>query len=810
MSASASDIVRAAEVAWDIYRMGWGEDLNANTQYNEFGNDIRNLAENLRNITTVIENAASSWQQQSMRGLGGGNFRGLPPRSPRREWDLSSLREIIGDYYRTIQDCKKLIEENSNFRMDRNFAYNIEWNLVIQPKVNQLRQRLESHNSKILILLKPLELTLLTDIHNDLAERIDAVHRSVLHLHGLLIPDVEQALYEQGQVPPISLRVPEDIQKKFLAAAEKACPEVGFPGHFPLQAGADAFVSHFENSTKSFLGGNFLRDRSPPPAKYLSLLKCVWIIDRLLESDDLARTRNDKYSQWPGYITQLHEDLCMECQRFTAPSLQRLIAPDISIPRHDDEYKIWQEEDIAEYISPHHETYMEEVLTMLMPSPSPSVKKDLKVLCIDASKYRLVESVEDANNQSSHRKEFKMDIDLKSVNLTPIYATPTSRPKALEVLINNSSMQSNPTFLELKHLLRLQHVLTGYKVYERYDQAMVKISSFVSSQSMAIEEHGRLQLWLPEPVRSSANTGSPTLREAQMANQLGMPAMPVHSQQSIASIASAMQTIRLRDGAGSRQGSRSSVTTNGGNNGRSTPQSSLSPSMRKTQSSYQSTASTTSLHSTQSKGRTPSMMTTSSSMSRSTVTSVTTISTGSGKAHLHEKPAKPLLVMFLKSRDKGKLAIAAVEMDDKTIIKRERCECLTSNSNCRISCVERADGYLLAQRWDTDESLASWNLARVGMHQRKELPADSWNDLKRISVKFESMEERYRFAGIPCSCAPKLQHDLSRCILDGHQGVFGVVKRIGSVRLHNYNQEREKATKRNMVLGVLPEDELDL
>jgi hypothetical protein len=29
MSASASDIIRAADVAWNIYRMGWGEDLNA-------------------------------------------------------------------------------------------------------------------------------------------------------------------------------------------------------------------------------------------------------------------------------------------------------------------------------------------------------------------------------------------------------------------------------------------------------------------------------------------------------------------------------------------------------------------------------------------------------------------------------------------------------------------------------------------------------------------------------------------------------------------------------------------------------------
>jgi len=29
MAASASDIIRAADVAWNIYRMGWGEDLNA-------------------------------------------------------------------------------------------------------------------------------------------------------------------------------------------------------------------------------------------------------------------------------------------------------------------------------------------------------------------------------------------------------------------------------------------------------------------------------------------------------------------------------------------------------------------------------------------------------------------------------------------------------------------------------------------------------------------------------------------------------------------------------------------------------------
>lgn len=92
-----------------------------------------------------------------------------------KDWDLSSLREIIGDYHRTLADCKTLLQENHEFRKNRNFAYNLEWNLVIQPRVDHLRKRLDSHSSKISILLKPLELNLLSDIHRDLVGHIDVV-----------------------------------------------------------------------------------------------------------------------------------------------------------------------------------------------------------------------------------------------------------------------------------------------------------------------------------------------------------------------------------------------------------------------------------------------------------------------------------------------------------------------------------------------------------------------------------------------------------------------------------------------------------
>jgi hypothetical protein len=44
------------------------------------------------------------------------------------------------------------------------------------------------------------------------------------------------------------------------------------------------------------------------------------------------------------------------------------------------------------------------------------------------------------------------------------------------------------------------------------------------------------------------------------------------------------------------------------------------------------------------------------------------------------------------------------------------------------------------QRWDADQGLGSWNLARLGVEQRKELPEDEWNDIKRVSISFQSLE----------------------------------------------------------------------
>jgi hypothetical protein len=103
-----------------------------------------------------------------------------------------------------------------------------------------------------------------------------------------------------------------------------------------------------------------------------------------------------------------------------------------------------------------------------------------------------------------------------------------------------------------------------------------------------------------------------------------------------------------------------------------------------------------------------------------------------------------LLVIFLKSQEaSAKLAIAAIQIDDNTVVKRERCDCRRSHNQCRVSCIERREGYLLAQRWDADQGLGSWNLARLGVEQRKELPEDAWNNVKRVTMKFESIAGKF-------------------------------------------------------------------
>jgi hypothetical protein len=777
---SLADIPKAVAFAWQVYKLGWDPEHNASKffyvkltesphpyhlnrcfchdqslivgsdqHFISLGNDIKGLAQNLSDILDVVENAQITWKQQTLRSS---QLRGASP----KEWNLSSLNEIVGDYKTTLEDCDRLLKDHPEFYKDQNFTANIEWNLLVQPKVDSLEKRLEKHNSKILIVLKPLELNLLSDIHHDLAARIDAVHLSVLRLQGLLIPDVEQAISEKSQILANPLTIPANIEERFKTSAEKSRPEIKTRGGFPLQAGADAFISYFEDSTKTFTAGNFISQRTPSLTQYLNLLKCIWIMKQLQENSGLSNVPKD--SHWPGYIDQLHENLCNECQRFTSPSAQRLMAPDISAPIDPEEFSIWKEEDIATFLSPLVDTCirLDEVMRIPLPTPRETLQREMTVSRIEENRYRLAESILDTAGASSKPVTKILDIDLRTVRFTPIYATPSSRLKPLEVLVNTETSQLNPTFKELKHIYRLQHLLTGYKVFQRYDQPMAKVTFMIPGSSTSQEEYGRVQLWIPVPFNGPTNM-SPNPSEA---NNLGLNGTVAGS--NVSSVHRWLPGMGRNAMTGSNQSSSSNIAVSTVNrpivsNGRYLlPQSPplsppLSPSGSNSGLNLPSITGEVKKNSSNGSGfgssyesrfkGSPSLLSNFSTTSRSSISTVKTIKVGkSGIAQLHQKPNKPLLVLFLKSRDQSpKLSIVAIQIDDATSVERQRCDCLSSHSKCRRSCIEREGGMLLAQRWTADDSPGSWNLGKLGVGQRSE-KENLWHNIKRVTIKFERWE----------------------------------------------------------------------
>ncbi|RSL87867.1 hypothetical protein CEP52_015388 [Fusarium oligoseptatum] len=173
------DLVSLGRLAWEIYVNGWSEDHNATKQYLEFGRDVRGLAENLDILSSVIAQADSSLQRER-QGV-----------KTRVRWDRKSLIEIVGDYDGTLRECRELLASNARYRGGSGPFRNLEWNLLVQPTADQLRQRIILHNSKVLHILKPFEIDLLYRVrqdieymHADLSYRLDGIHYDIKKTHG--------------------------------------------------------------------------------------------------------------------------------------------------------------------------------------------------------------------------------------------------------------------------------------------------------------------------------------------------------------------------------------------------------------------------------------------------------------------------------------------------------------------------------------------------------------------------------------------------------------------------------------------------
>ncbi|KAJ4246624.1 hypothetical protein NW762_013567 [Fusarium torreyae] len=333
------DLISLGRLAWDVYRYGWNEEYNATRQYTEFGKDVKGLAENLDILNRVVTRADNSLQSQRRQGV-----------PARLRWDNTSLTEIIGDYEATLRECHELLRSNNRYRVGSNPLRNLEWNVLVQPSADQLRQRIILHNSKILHVLKPFEIDLLFRVrqdielmHRDLADRITAAHHDIRRLMGVLIPDLDEALDQRDQRSVVMLEVPADLDDQFRFAALTGHPEYRIEEDFELSELSDAFILNFHRSTIDFEPGMLVEDRIPAADQYVNLLKCVWIFRRIQTSPAL-HTANKDTSHWPSYVRQLEDDLSAQCTRFG----RDLVKPRIVTPAlKRDMFSIWPEKESA-------------------------------------------------------------------------------------------------------------------------------------------------------------------------------------------------------------------------------------------------------------------------------------------------------------------------------------------------------------------------------------------------------------------------------------------------------------------------------
>lgn len=125
--------------------MHYHADLIPASNYKEFFEDLGGLGNNLKTLTDVVNGATRRLRQEG-------------PGDAVARWDPRSLYQIIGDYNATLNECEELIAANERYNKSSNLFRNIEWNVLVQPKVDQLRQRIALHNAKVLQLLKPFEM----------------------------------------------------------------------------------------------------------------------------------------------------------------------------------------------------------------------------------------------------------------------------------------------------------------------------------------------------------------------------------------------------------------------------------------------------------------------------------------------------------------------------------------------------------------------------------------------------------------------------------------------------------------------------
>lgn len=64
-------------------------------------------------------------------------------------YDLSTFKEIVGNFRLTLEECRDLLNDGTKFRQKNGFVTNILYNINVDEHVVHLTERIAFHNIKV-------------------------------------------------------------------------------------------------------------------------------------------------------------------------------------------------------------------------------------------------------------------------------------------------------------------------------------------------------------------------------------------------------------------------------------------------------------------------------------------------------------------------------------------------------------------------------------------------------------------------------------------------------------------------------------
>ncbi|KAF1984286.1 hypothetical protein K402DRAFT_406247 [Aulographum hederae CBS 113979] len=405
--------------------------------------------------------------------------------------------------------CDVLLANNRKYsQRQANFLENAKWHIAgDQAKANALRARLQFHESKMELFLRPIELQLHLTTHAAIRATRDEVAHIPTRVRDMLSPNPVSR-----QLPP----VPPQLDTKYVEGLQFNKPRAFTSGDFfPLAEGIDALVFHLNQSTIQFAGTGLGIFR-PSPKQCNSLIKSRWLFEKLVHNSVLSEAGPD--SLYAVTLESLFEKIKVQYERFgheldhVLDDIESLPAeafhvwlPDEPVampPSIKDPKREHSEIKILERPMGERGAYKNRVLTVFR-------RPDLKVLRL--VRTATLDSTTTLEGLPPAVHEEEREIDLHKVSLVPHYAR-GPEPK-IEIRFPGLASGDDYLFDNKLHLYDFQQSLTGYRVeYAARAEWKLHYSSKVPFSSKDNAGAGEVQLWYPEllsDITPSQDQGPP-------------------------------------------------------------------------------------------------------------------------------------------------------------------------------------------------------------------------------------------------------------------------------------------------------------